>query len=87
MILDGVPIPGAMAEDGVTHAAGVDARDAVWQHPDLLPESEDLDEPAGFIDRVIGGDTSGINEAIAEFERDTDAGPTDPDGGSGAVDS
>src|ERR1700759_1966162 len=25
-------------------------------------------------------------EAIAEFERGTDAGPTDPDGGSGSVD-
>ena len=25
----------------------------------------DLDDPAGFIDRVIGGDTSGIDEAIA----------------------
>jgi hypothetical protein len=24
---------------------------------------------------VIGGDTSGTDEAIAEFERDTDAGP------------
>ncbi|MGB6513445.1 MAG: zinc-dependent metalloprotease, partial [Mycobacterium sp.] len=70
----------------LTEAAGADARDAVWQHPDLLPESEDLDEPAGFIDRVIGGDTSGIDEAIAEFERDTDSGQADPDGGSGAVD-
>ena len=49
----------------LTEAAGIDARDAVWQHPDLLPEASDLDEPAGFIDRVIGGDTSGIDEAIA----------------------
>jgi putative hydrolase len=75
----------------LTQAAGVDARDAIWQHPDLLPDSEDLDDPAGFIDRVIGGDTSGMDEAIAEFERDTDSGDdsgqADPDGGSGAVDS
>jgi putative hydrolase len=49
----------------LTQAAGIDARDGVWQHPDLLPEAADLDEPAGFIDRVIGGDTSGIDEAIA----------------------
>jgi hypothetical protein len=28
MILDDVPIPGAIAEDGVTQAAGADARDA-----------------------------------------------------------
>src|SRR6202034_326393 len=54
----------------LTEAAGVDARDAIWQHPDLLPESEDLDDPAGFIDRIIGGDTSGIDEAIARLEQD-----------------
>jgi Zincin-like metallopeptidase len=52
----------------LTHAAGADARDAIWQHPDLLPDADDLDEPAGFIDRVIGGDTSGIDEAIAKLE-------------------
>ncbi len=84
MILDGVPIPGAIAEDGVTQA-GVDARDALWQHPDLLPDSEDLDDPAGCIDRVIGGDTSGIDEAIAEFERDADRG--NRGGDDGPVDS
>ncbi len=58
----------------LTEAAGMDARDGVWQHPDLLPGAEDLDEPAGFIDRVIGGDTSGIDEAIARLEQD-DPGP------------
>ena len=77
----------AVLWERLTQAAGVDARDAVWQHPDLLPQSEDLDEPAAFIDRVIGGDTSGIDEAIAEFERGTDAGHTGPDGDSGSVDN
>ena len=70
----------------LTQAAGVDARDGVWQHPDLLPSAEDLDEPAGFIDRVIGGDTSGIDEAIAKLEEggpDTQAG----DSGGGSVDN
>ena len=37
--------------------------------------SEDLDYPAGSIGRVIGGDTSGIDEVIAEFERDVEVGP------------
>lgn len=64
----------AVLWERLTEAAGVDARDAVWQHPDLLPDPADLDEPAGFIDRVIGGDTSGIDEAIAEFERGDDSG-------------
>jgi len=66
----------------LTQAVGVDARDAIWQHPDLLPSSDDLDDPAGFIDRSIGGDTSGIDEAIAEFERDAERGPD-----NGPVDS
>ncbi|HEU4360337.1 MAG TPA: zinc-dependent metalloprotease [Mycobacterium sp.] len=69
----------------LTLAVGIDTRDKVWQHPDLLPESRDLDEPAAFIDRIIGGDTSDIDSAIhralAEFEKseksetDTDDNP------------
>jgi putative hydrolase len=66
----------------LTQAAGADARDAIWQHPDLLPDADDLDEPAGFIDRVIGGDTSGIDEAIAKLEEDADTQDPGPDGGS-----
>ncbi|OBG43436.1 hydrolase [Mycobacterium alsense] len=70
----------------LTQAAGADARDAIWQHPDLLPGADDLDEPAGFIDRVIGGDTSGIDEAIAKLEQDPGpdgpAGPDDRGGGA-----
>jgi putative hydrolase len=27
---------------------GIAGRDAIWQHPDLLPTSADLDDPAGF---------------------------------------
>ncbi len=32
-------------------ARGVDGRDAVWSHPDLLPTSADLDDPLGFVQR------------------------------------
>jgi hypothetical protein len=68
----------------LTQAAGIDERDAVWNHPDLLPRSEDLDDPAAFIDRVIGGDTSGldIEAAIAEFEKQAESEEDDnkPDG-------
>ncbi|MDP7729827.1 MULTISPECIES: zinc-dependent metalloprotease [Mycobacterium] len=66
----------------LTEAAGMDARDAVWQHPDLLPGADDLDDPAAFIDRVIGGDTSGIDEAIAGLEDDIREDP-----GAGAADN
>ncbi|BBY79589.1 zinc-dependent metalloprotease [Mycolicibacterium pulveris] len=63
----------------LTQAVGADARDAVWQHPDLLPTAEDLDEPAGFIDRIIGGDTSGIDSAIAEAIADLERGEPGPE--------
>ncbi len=29
---------------------GIDGRDAVWAHPDLLPTSEDLDDPLAFVE-------------------------------------
>lgn len=32
-------------------ARGRDGRDAVWQHPDLLPTAADLDDPTGFARR------------------------------------
>ncbi|MFO7165935.1 MAG: zinc-dependent metalloprotease, partial [Mycolicibacterium hassiacum] len=61
----------------LTQAVGADARDRVWQHPDLLPSAEDLDQPAAFIDRVIAGDTSdldsAIEKAIADLEKDPDS--------------
>jgi putative hydrolase len=64
----------------LTDAVGADARDAVWQHPDLLPRADDLDDPAGFIDRIIGGDTDAIDQAIADLgkDRDTDNGTGQP---------
>src|ERR1700761_3479428 len=34
---------------GLTDARGVDGRDAVWAHPDLMPTAEDLDDPDGFV--------------------------------------
>jgi putative hydrolase len=30
-------------------ARGVEGRDAVWQHPDLMPTAADLDDPDGFV--------------------------------------
>lgn len=53
----------------LVEASDISTRDGVWAHPDLMPDADDLDNPAGFIDRVIGGDVGGIDEAIAELER------------------
>ncbi|BBZ66247.1 hydrolase [Mycolicibacterium insubricum] len=72
----------------LTDAVGIDARDGLWDHPDLLPDSDDLDEPARFIDRVIGGDSSGIDAEIAKLQSQLDElgdpgtpsdGATDPE--------
>ena len=60
----------AVLWERLTEAVGADRRDAVWQHPDLLPSAEDLDEPAAFIDGILGGDTSGIEQAIADLQDD-----------------
>ena len=49
-------------------AADVEGRDGVWAHPDLLPDASDLDNPAAFIDRVVGGGTSSFDDPIAQLE-------------------
>lgn len=33
----------------LTEARGVEGRDAVWEHPDLMPTAEDLDDPESFV--------------------------------------
>ncbi|MGO3328387.1 zinc-dependent metalloprotease, partial [Gordonia sp. (in: high G+C Gram-positive bacteria)] len=53
----------------LTDAADIAGRDGVWGHPDLLPDADDLDSPAGFIDSVIGGGTSTFDDPMAELER------------------
>ena len=40
---------------------GIDSRDALWGHPDLLPHGDDLDDPFAFVERDEG-DTLDISE-------------------------
>ncbi|QBS40949.1 zinc-dependent metalloprotease [Nocardia sp. CS682] len=51
----------------LTTDASVEKRDGVWAHPDLLPDSNDLDSPAGFIDAVIGGGTTAFDDPLAQL--------------------
>jgi putative hydrolase len=68
-------------------ARGLEGRDAVWSHPDLLPTSSDLDDPDGFVHGGEGGDEGGFDfsglDALLEGT-DRPAKPEDEaEGGSG----
>lgn len=36
----------------VTDAVGIGARDSLWDYPDMMPSAEDIDDPAGLIERL-----------------------------------
>ncbi len=73
----------------VAELRGIDGRDALWAHPDLLPSADDLADPQGF----AAGDTSTVGDPIAELDRlrDTPAQeepprPQPPDDAGPAID-
>ncbi|GAA5158548.1 zinc-dependent metalloprotease [Pseudonocardia eucalypti] len=49
----------------LTEERGIDERDKVWSHPDLMPDEEDLDNPKGFAYRV----QADASDPIAELEK------------------
>jgi hypothetical protein len=51
----------------IEQARGLDGRDGVWEHPDLLPTSVDLDDPMGFAERRADAD-AGSAEVDAAIE-------------------
>ena len=53
-------------------ARGIDGRDAVWGHPDLMPGSSDLDDPQAF---ATGSSSDSDLDPIAELQKLAD----DPD--------
>lgn len=52
----------------LTEHQGVASRDALWNHPDLLPSAEDLDDPAVFVDRAARH-AADLDDPIAALER------------------
>ena len=46
-------------------------RDRLWGHPDLLPTSDDLDEPLDFVAR------QGVDDELAALTADDADDPTD----------
>lgn len=58
----------------LTDAVGAERRDALWSHPDLIPSSEDIDDPAALIARVTNPDPEldDVDRAIEELLNDDD---------------
>lgn len=50
----------------LTERLGVEKRDAIWDHPDLLPSSEDIDNVEGYLQRIGGGEDS-IDQALRDL--------------------
>ncbi len=51
-------------------ARGMEGRDSVWSHPDLIPTSADLDDPLGFVAgeaRTESGQSADFDAALEEL--------------------
>ncbi|MFB6938321.1 zinc-dependent metalloprotease [Streptomyces chartreusis] len=75
----------------LTDARGVDGRDALWAHPDMLPTAGDLDDPDGFVhrehldfselDKMLGeAASSGGEKPNLKKEDDSEGGDAKGDG-------
>ncbi|NJQ00937.1 zinc-dependent metalloprotease [Streptomyces zingiberis] len=65
-------------------ARGVDGRDALWSHPDMLPTAEDLDDPDGFVHREQV-DFSELDKLLGEAADAGGTGMFDKPGSTGAT--
>lgn len=72
---DAATVWGAMAQ---RHGAA--ARDALWSHPDLLPTSDDLDEPLDFVERqgAADADLSALTDEATPPREQGDPGDEGP---------
>lgn len=74
----------------LTDARGVDGRDGLWAHPDMLPTAADLDDPDGFV-HSEAADFSELDKLLGEAasggkDRKTDDSESGSGSGSGAGD-
>ncbi len=67
-------------------SGGIELRDAPWEHPDIAPTGDDLDDPLGYVEkRRAAGTTDDLDSALESLLRDpgaddspSDAPPDDP---------
>ena len=70
----------------LTEARGMEGRDALWAHPDLLPTAEDFDDPAGFVRGRPELDMSALDEEqLGAADIPGDVGGTSGAGSPGAA--
>lgn len=64
----------------VTDRFGVEVRDGLWSHPDLLPTASDIDDPAVLLTRLGGDGSAGdeVDQAIEDLLNDEDRGNQPP---------
>lgn len=68
-------------------ARGIEGRDDVWSHPDLMPGTDDLDDPRAFLNRssIAELDLSTLTDTEAPAEPPGDErGPRQGDAGAGS---
>ncbi len=71
---------------GLTDARGINGREALWAHPDLLPTADDFDDPDGFVRGRPELDISAFESSPEEPPPPPDGGPSagpEPPGGAG----
>lgn len=71
----------------LTQEIGAERRDDLWSHPDLVPTTEDIDDPAALVARLNGAapEADEIDRAIEDLLNDiTDDRPHESDDGSAA---
>lgn len=58
----------------VTDSVGAETRDTLWSHPDLLPDSADIDDPSGLILRLQqpAEQSDDVDQALEDLLRDED---------------
>lgn len=69
----------------ITDEVGDENRDALWSHPDLVPTSEDIDDPAALIARLTGPEPApdDVDQAIEDLlNDDRDDRPHESDDGT-----
>lgn len=67
----------------VRDARGAEGRDDLWEHPDLMPGTDDLDDPIGFASRageLVDIDISALEKEVADqLGKDRDKDEDNPD--------